>query len=80
MISAADAKLVDTQCAFIDAARKAGVPHIVKFSAIGSRERAPSSFRFVRMHLGGRTLDLEGSRASPGTHICPQPIHARLSP
>jgi uncharacterized protein YbjT (DUF2867 family) len=69
MISTADAKLVDTQCAFIDAAKKAGVPHVVKFSAIGSRERAPSSFRFVRMHLEIERY-LEGSGVA-WTHICP---------
>ena len=77
MISTANAKLVDTQCAFIDAARKAGVPHIVKFSAIGSRERAPSSFRFVRMHLEIERY-LEGSGVA-WTHICPsQFMHVYL--
>ena len=77
MISTADAKLVDTQCTFIDAARKAGVPRIVKFSAIGSRERAPSSFRFVRMHLEIERY-LEGSGIG-WTHIRPsQFMHVYL--
>jgi uncharacterized protein YbjT (DUF2867 family) len=48
MISAADAQLGETQRAFIDAAKRAGVKHIVKFSGLGA---APdTSFRFNRMH------------------------------
>ena len=51
MISSADPSLVATQVAFIDAARKAGVRHIVKFSGkesnIGFDAR---SFRFGWMH------------------------------
>ena len=77
MISTADPKLVDTQCAFIDAAKKAGVQHVVKFSAIGSRESAPSRFRFVRMHLEVERY-LEGSGVA-WTHICPsQFMHVYL--
>jgi uncharacterized protein YbjT (DUF2867 family) len=48
MISAADAQLADTQRAFIDAAKRAGVRHIVKFSGRGAA--LDSSFRFNRMH------------------------------
>ena len=77
MISTANAKLVDTQCTFIDAAKKAGVPHLVKFSAIGSRESAPSSFRFVRMHREVERY-LEGSGLR-WTHIRPsQFMHVYL--
>jgi uncharacterized protein YbjT (DUF2867 family) len=48
MISAADARLAETQCAFIDAAKRAGVKHMVKFSGRGA---APDTgFRFNRMH------------------------------
>ncbi len=48
MISSADLRLVETQCTFIDAAKKAGVHHIVKFSGLNS---APdSAFLFTRMH------------------------------
>lgn len=51
MISGARQRLVDTQCAFIDAAKAAGVPHIVKFSGaesgIGFDAQA---FRGTRAH------------------------------
>jgi uncharacterized protein YbjT (DUF2867 family) len=48
MISAPDEHLVHTQTAFIDAAQKAGVPHIVKFSGRGCWPSSP--FRFARFH------------------------------
>lgn len=48
MISAADRRLVETQCTFIDAAKSAGVRHIVKFSGVGCNP--DSTFRFARMH------------------------------
>jgi uncharacterized protein YbjT (DUF2867 family) len=48
MISSADPRLVETQCTFIDAAKRAGVRHIVKFSGIGAA--LDSGFRFTRMH------------------------------
>jgi uncharacterized protein YbjT (DUF2867 family) len=48
MISTADLQLVETQCAFIDAAKNAGVEHVVKFSGLGAA--ADSDFRFTRMH------------------------------
>src|SRR4051812_6506068 len=48
MISSADAHLAETQRSFIDAAREAGVPHIVKFSGLGADR--DSSFRFARIH------------------------------
>ena len=48
MISAADAQLAETQCALIDAAKRAGVKHIVKFSGLGAA--LDTSFRFNRMH------------------------------
>jgi uncharacterized protein YbjT (DUF2867 family) len=48
MISAADAQLADTQRAFIDAAKRARVKHIVKFSGLGAALDTP--FRFNRMH------------------------------
>jgi uncharacterized protein YbjT (DUF2867 family) len=48
MISAADAQLAKTQRAFIDAAKRAGVKHIVKFSGLGAA--LDTSFRFNRMH------------------------------
>jgi len=48
MISSADQKLVQTQRCFIDAAKQAGVAHIVKFSGRGCS--SDSEFRFARMH------------------------------
>ena len=51
MISSSDARMAETQYRFIDAAKKAGVPHIVKLSGaetgVGFN---PQNFRFGRMH------------------------------
>ncbi|HVV13815.1 SDR family oxidoreductase, partial [Amycolatopsis sp.] len=48
LISGADQQLVETQRTFIDAAKKAGVEHIIKFSGVGCW--SDSGFRFARMH------------------------------
>ena len=48
LISSPDQQMVETQCTFIDAARAAGVRHIVKFS--GSTTALDSPFLFSRMH------------------------------
>jgi uncharacterized protein YbjT (DUF2867 family) len=48
MISAADGQLAETQRSFIDAAKRADVRHIVKFSGRGAALDTP--FRFNRMH------------------------------
>lgn len=48
LISSADERLVETQQAFIDAAKRAGVGHLVKMSGRGCR--SGSRFRFARMH------------------------------
>src|SRR5262245_26055590 len=48
MISTADGQLAETQRSFIDAAKRAGVRHIVKFSGLGAAITTP--FRFNRMH------------------------------
>lgn len=48
MISSANRLLTRTQCTFIDAAQRAGVRHIVKFSGCGCWPE--SGFRFARMH------------------------------
>ncbi|SEF20440.1 Uncharacterized conserved protein YbjT, contains NAD(P)-binding and DUF2867 domains [Amycolatopsis pretoriensis] len=50
LISSADKRLVETQRAFIDAAKRAGVGHVVKMSGRGCRDG--SGFRFARMHAG----------------------------
>ena len=68
MISGADPRMVETQCTFVDAAKKAGVRHIVKFSGIGFWDSAP--------HISLRT-DASRHRALPRelrlewTHLCP---------
>jgi uncharacterized protein YbjT (DUF2867 family) len=48
LISSPDPQLVETQCTFVDAAKRAGVPHIVKLSGMGCW--SGSRFRFARMH------------------------------
>jgi uncharacterized protein YbjT (DUF2867 family) len=48
MISSADQQMLEAQCAFIDAAKSAGVRHIVKFSGLNSALDSP--FLFTRMH------------------------------
>jgi uncharacterized protein YbjT (DUF2867 family) len=48
LISSSDPTMVETQCTFIDAARKAGVQHVVKLSGIIPELDSP--FRFARMH------------------------------
>jgi uncharacterized protein YbjT (DUF2867 family) len=48
MISTADARLAETQRSFIDAAKRADVRRIVKFSGRGASLETP--FRFNRMH------------------------------
>jgi len=51
MISSANPQMVDTQCTFIDAAKKAGVSHIVKFSGAESGVGFNAKhFRYTRMH------------------------------
>ena len=51
MISSANEQMVDTQCTFIDAAKRAGVEHIVKFSGKESNIGFDAKkFRFTRMH------------------------------
>jgi len=51
MISTTNPHMVETQCTFIDACRKAGVRHVVKFSGAESGIGFdPSKFRFTQMH------------------------------
>jgi len=49
MISSPNSQMLETQCTFIDACKKAGVQHIVKFSGFESGVD-PKKFRFMRMH------------------------------
>jgi uncharacterized protein YbjT (DUF2867 family) len=48
LISSSDPMMLDVQTNFIDAARKAGVEHVVKLSGI--MPEIDSAFRFARMH------------------------------
>jgi uncharacterized protein YbjT (DUF2867 family) len=51
MISSAGPQMLETQCTFIDAASKAGVGHIVKFSGKESADGfEPEKFRSTRSH------------------------------
>jgi len=51
MISSSNQGMVETQCAFIDAAKQAGVRHVVKLSGMESGiDFEPKNFRFTRMH------------------------------
>jgi uncharacterized protein YbjT (DUF2867 family) len=67
LISSPDQHLVETQCTFIDAAKRAGVRHIVKFSGMGCW--SDSTFRFARMHAEVERY-LEGSGLA-WTHLRP---------
>ena len=58
LISSSNASMLDAQSNFIDAARKAGVAHVVKLSGIIPDIDSP--FRFARMH-GEIELKLERS-------------------
>ena len=70
MISSSDPQMVETQCAFIDASKKAGVRHIVKFSGAESGVGFnPKAFRFTRMHEQIERY-LEGSGLA-WTHLRP---------
>lgn len=48
LISSSEPAMLEVQCSFIDAARKAGVRHVVKLSGIIPELDSP--FRFARMH------------------------------
>jgi len=70
MISSPDPQMVETQCTFIDASKKAGVRHIVKFSGAESGVGFnPKAFRFTRMHEQIERY-LEGSGLA-WTHLRP---------
>ena len=65
LISSSDPTMVETQSTFIDAAKKAGVRHIVKLSGIIPELDSP--FRFARMHAEiEKRLEASGV---PYTHL-----------
>ena len=83
MISGARERLVETQAAFVDAAKSAGVPHVVKFSGRESGAGFdPTAFRGTRAHEEAeRYLERSGLA---WTHLRPSqfmqvyvPEHAR---
>src|ERR1700692_2701485 len=67
LISSADQQMVEAQYTFIDAAKKAGVRHIVKFSGLGAALGSP--FLFTQMHAESERY-LEGSGLG-WTHLRP---------
>ena len=70
MISSSVPQMVDTQCTFIDAAKGAGIRHIVKFSGAESGIGFDAAkFRFTRMHEEIER-HLEGSGVA-WTHLRP---------
>ncbi|GHO42045.1 SDR family oxidoreductase [Ktedonospora formicarum] len=70
MISSAGERMLETQCTFIDSARKAGVRHIVKLSGRGAGVGSNiKPFRTVRLHNEVEQY-LEGSGLA-WTHLRP---------
>lgn len=70
MISSADATMVEAQCTFVDAARAAGVRHVIKFSGLESGIGFnQENFRFTRNHQQIERY-LEGSGVA-WTHLRP---------
>src|SRR5262249_15503776 len=70
MISSSDPRMAETQCTFVDAARRAGVRHIVKFSGKESGAGFDAKrFPFTRMHEEIEAY-LEGSGLA-WTHLRP---------
>jgi uncharacterized protein YbjT (DUF2867 family) len=67
LISSTGPRMADTQCTFIDAAKTAGVGHVVKFSGLNAA--VDSAFRFTRKH-GEIERHLEGSGLA-WTHLRP---------
>lgn len=68
LISSGDARMLETQCSFIDACKRAGVEHVVKFSG-NETGFDRSRFRFTEMHAQAeRYLERSGLR---WTHLQP---------
>ncbi|MBS0030415.1 NmrA family NAD(P)-binding protein [Chitinophaga sp. 22321] len=70
LISSSNEVMVDTQCTFIDTCRKAGVPHVIKFS--GEECQTGYDFRNFRFTKEHRQIEthLEHSGLQ-WTHLCP---------
>jgi uncharacterized protein YbjT (DUF2867 family) len=67
LLTAVDQRLVEREGRFVEAAKKAGVRHLVKFSAIGAHPSA--SFTFGRQH--GRAEHLIMASGLPFTFVQP---------
>jgi len=67
LLSAVDERLVEREGRFVEAAKKVGLRHLVKFSAIGAHPAA--SFTFGRQH--GRSESLIMDSGVPFTFIQP---------
>jgi uncharacterized protein YbjT (DUF2867 family) len=67
LLSAVDQRLVEREARFVEAAKKAGVRHLVKFSAIGAHPAA--SFLFGRQH--GQAEQLVMASGLPFTFVQP---------
>src|SRR2546422_259154 len=67
LLSAVDERLVEREARFVETAKKIGLRHLVKFSAIGAHPAA--SFTFGRQH--GRSEDLVMDSGVPFTFIQP---------
>jgi len=75
MISSSEPAMLETQCRFVDAAKRAGVRHVVKFSGKESSIGFdPMRFRFTRMHE-----EIEDYLEASGVASPAQPVHAGLS-
>jgi uncharacterized protein YbjT (DUF2867 family) len=85
--SAVDQRLVERETRFVERAKRAGLRHLVKFSAIGAHPAA--SFTFGRQHGTAERMIMDSALAftfvqpnffkSPGSG-CPPTRHARVSP
>lgn len=67
LLSAVDPRLVEREARFVEAAKKVGVRHLVKFSAIGAHPAA--SFLFGRQH--GQAEQLVMASGLPFTFVQP---------
>jgi uncharacterized protein YbjT (DUF2867 family) len=61
LLSAVDGRLVEREATFVERARKAGLRHVVKFSAIGAHPAA--SFTFGRQHGQSERLIMDSGLA-----------------
>ncbi len=68
LLSAVDEQLVEREARFVERARKAGLRHLVKFSAIGAHPAA--SFTFGRQHGRSERLIMDSGLTFTFIHRC----------